>query len=410
MNQLQDSNNKDTINECIKERRKYFTAVLNSNAPKEAKDYARKFINEDGTWKKNVNRSYDVTFKNVRERQPGTYWKTPVDITRNANKKNFVYRNGEFEEIEGDVPQDWKQTSNRKWTTKDGNNITDFDYTYYDEPNGLRGGEDINPNYTWRYKQTPVPGLIDTYLAARAFEPADYSRANSIINTPIRDVQYTPSGGYIAPYIIDPRQQYQMNADLGAATNRGLVNNAGGNSAAEQAALLANNRQISQSAANLGYQADAQNAAQIQGATQYNSGINRANAQGFLSAAEANQRADVQRGEFNYYGQNMKENIDAQRGQAISNSLQSLSDDYMNYYKDRYNQGMMAGLVDSGYFGEPTPFLRQQTGWNPNGTFTRNNYLIDDNGNKHYIVNNADGTVAFANPNDDLVSKNQGKN
>jgi hypothetical protein len=390
-------------------RRKYFAAVLNSNAPKEAKDYAKQFINEDGTWKKNKDRSYDATFKNVRERQPGTYWKTPVDITRNANKKNFVYRNGEFEEIEGDVPQDWKQTSNRKWTTKDGNNITDFDYTYYAEPNGLRGGEETNPNYTWRYKQTPVPGLIDTYLAARAFAPADYSRANSIINTPIRDIQYTPNGGKIAPYIIGPRLQYQMNADLGAATNRGLVNNAGGNSAAAQAALLANNRQISQSAANLGYQADAQNAAQIQAAQQFNNAVDAQNAQGFISAAEANQRADVQRGEFNYYGQNMKENIDAQRGQAISNSLQSLSDDYMNYYKDRYNQGMMAGLVDSGYFGEPTPFLRQQTGWNPNGTFTRNNYLIDDNGNKHYIVNNADGTVSFANPNDDLISKNQGK-
>ena len=272
-----------------------------------------------------------------------------------------------------------------------------------------KGGYDELPNYNWRYKQTPVPGLIDSYLAARAFAPADYSRANSIINTPIRDIQYTPNGGYIAPYIIDPRLQYQMNADLGAATNRGLVNNAGGNSAAAQAALLANNRQISQSAANLGYQADAQNAAQIQAAQQFNNAVDAQNAQGFLSAAEANQRADVQRGEFNYYGQNMKENIDAQRGQAISNSLQSLSDDYMNYYKDRYNQGMVAGLVDSGYFGEPTPFLRQQTGWNPNGTFTRNNYLIDDNGNKHYIVNNADGTVAFANPNDDLISKNKGK-
>jgi hypothetical protein len=278
-----------------------------------------------------------------------------------------------------------------------------------EEPKGYRGGEEIDPNYTWKYKQNYIPLGIDAALAAQSFAPADYSRANSIINTPIRDIQYKPIGGKIAPYIIDPRLQYQMNADLGAATNRGLINNAGGNSAAAQAALLANNRQISQSASNLGYQADAQNAAQIQAARQFNSQIDQTNSQGFLEAARANQAADVQRGEFNYYGQNMKENIDAKRGEAISNSMQSLADDSMKLSKDRYNQGMMAGLVDSGYFGEPTPFLRQQTGWNPNGTFTRNNYLIDDNGNKHYIVNNADGTVAFANPNDDLISKNQGK-
>ena len=342
---------------------------------------------------------------------PDGYY-SAVTKERNIGVGDNYFTEDELKQINdrfGKYGYTWSNTENNddndkyyRFTKKQGQPESPTEKTY-------NGGEDVIPNYNWRYKQTPVPGLIDSYLAARAFAPADYSRAESIINTPMRDIQYTPNGGKIAPYIIDPRLQYQMNADLGAATNRGLVNNAGGNSAAAQAALLANNRQISQSAANLGYQADAQNAEQIQAAQQFNNAVDAQNAQGFLSAAEANQRADVQRGEFNYYGQNMKENIDAQRGQAISNSLQSLSDDYMNYYKYRYNQGMMAGLVDSGYFGEPTPFLRQQAGWNPNGTFTRNNYLIDDNGNKHYIVNNADGTVAFANPNDDLISKNQGK-
>jgi len=278
-----------------------------------------------------------------------------------------------------------------------------------EEPKGYRGGEEVNPNYTWKYRQNYIPLGIDAALAAQSFAPADYSRANSIINTPIRDIQYKPIGGKIAPYIIDPRLQYQMNADLGAATNRGLINNAGGNSAAAQAALLANNRQISQSAANLGYQADAQNAAQIQAARQFNSQIDQTNSQGFLEAARANQAADVQRGEFNYYGQNMKENIDAKRGEAISNSMQSLADDSMKLSKDRYNQGMMAGLVDSGYFGKATPFLMQQAGWNPNGTYTTKNYLLDDYGNRHYIINNADGTVEFENPNNDLIKENVGK-
>jgi hypothetical protein len=129
-----------------------------------------------------------------------------------------------------------------------------------------------------------------------------------------------------------------------------------------------------------------------------------------LEAARANQAADVQRGEFNYYGQNMKENIDAKRGEAISNSMQSLADDSMKLSKDRYNQGMMAGLVDSGYFGKATPFLMQQAGWNPNGTYTTKNYLLDDYGNRHYIVNNAGtNTYNFENPNDDLMKENVGK-
>ena len=308
------------------------------------------------------------------------------------------------------VQQALKNAGVKNWDFK--NNFSDKakDYSGFvkTESPTYKSGIDEIPNYSWKYRQNYIPLGIDAALAAQSFAPADYSRANSIINTPIRDIQYKPIGGKIAPYIIDPRLQYQMNADLGAATNRGLINNAGGNGAAAQAALLANNRQISQSAANLGYQADAQNAAQIQAAQQFNSNIDQINSNGFLEAARANQAADVQRGEFNYYGQNMKENIDAKRGEAISNSMQSLADDSMKLSKDRYNQGMMAGLVDSGYFGEATPFIRQMAGFTPTGEVTTRNYLLDDYGNRHYIINNA-GEYSFENPNDDLMKQNVGK-
>ena len=200
-----------------------------------------------------------------------------------------------------------------------------------------------------------APLGIDAYLAARSFAPVDYSRMNAIMNTPIRDIQYKPVGGKIAPYIIDPRLQYQMNAEMGAATNRAIQNNAGGNSASAIAAMLANNNAINQSAANLGYQADSLNAKEIQDAQEFNNSIDQTNSQGFLQAAAQNQEADNVRGNYRYYGLMGKENIDASRGQAISNSMGALATDVNNLNKYLYDKNWNAALAGAGYYGNLTP-------------------------------------------------------
>jgi len=247
------------------------------------------------------------------------------------------------------------------------------------------------PIYNWRYRPNWIPGAIDLGMLAQAYAPADYSRARSIENTPIREVQYNPNGNYIKPYIIDPRQQYNLNYANAQATNRAIQNNAGGNGANAVAAMLANNAAANQAAAQIGFQADAENADSINKAIAFNNAVDAQNAQGFLQASEANQRADAQRGEFNMRGKLLREQIDAQRGQAISNSLGAVADDFNNYYNDRYNRGMIAGLAENGYFGEmpENSLLRKNIGFDVVGreSVDGRNYFEDENG-IHYLTPN----------------------
>ena len=251
--------------------------------------------------------------------------------------------------------------------------------------------ESSKPEYDWRYRPNWIPGAIDLGMLAQSFAPADYSRARSIENTPIREVQYNPNGNYIKPYIIDPRQQYNLNYANAQATNRAIQNNAGGNGANAVAAMLANNAAANQAAAQIGFQADAANADSINKAIAFNNAVDAQNAQGFLQASEANQRADEMRGEFNYYGKMLRENIDKQRGQAISNSLGAIADDFNNYYNDRYNRGMIAGLAESGYFGEmpEDSILRKNLGFTIRDNepiVTTNNQVADNDTVKQNVL------------------------
>lgn len=259
------------------------------------------------------------------------------------------------------------------------------------KPVDIQQEELDRPIYNWRYRPNWIPGAIDLGLLAQAYAPADYSRARSIENTPIREVQYNPNGQYVNPYIIDARPQYMMNYDNAQATNRAIQNNSGGNGANAVAAMIANNAAANQAAAQLNYQADKQNADSIYNSIAFNNAVDAQNAQGFLSASEANQRADTQRGEFNMRGKLLREQIDAQRGQAISNSWGAVADDFNNYYNDRYNRGMIAGLAESGYFGEmpEDSLLRKNIGFNIVGRESVNgrNYIEDENG-IHYLTPN----------------------
>lgn len=296
------------------------------------------------------------------------YYKNAVEWARNLpteDKEKFLekyepYYEQEFNgrKLEGTTEEKFDKFLNWANDNKWGNNhmiLSDM-YDHFNpqeevieeaQPKGKQKG-----NANW---MEYAPLGIDAYLAARSFAPVDYSRANAVMNTPIRDIQYNPNGQYIKPYIIDPRQQYMMNYANAQATNRAIQNNAGGNGANAVAAMLANNAAANQAAAQLGYQADAQNAAQLQAAIQANNAVDARNAEGFLQAAAENQRADQIRGNFRATGLQMKDALDSARGQAISNSMGAIADDINNLNEYQYGKNWNKALAGAGYYGNLTP-------------------------------------------------------
>lgn len=297
------------------------------------------------------------------ENEYSDYYNNALDWVKNLSdedKEQFMgkykdyYKDKFGKDFNGGFDDFVKLASDHKW----GNNhmiLSDL-YDHYNPqeevPEEEVPAQQVKNKTNW---MEYAPLGIDAYLAARSFAPVDYSRANAIMNTPIRDIQYTPNGGKITPYIIDPRLQQMANYSNAQATNRAIQNNSGGNGANAVAAMLANNYMANQNAANIGFQADAQNAAQIQAAQQFNNAVDAQNSQGFLQAAAANQQADQVRGNFRADGLEMKDMLDSARGQAISNSMGALASDINNLNTYLYNKNWNAALAGSGYYGNLTP-------------------------------------------------------
>lgn len=348
--------------------------------------------------------AYNLVFNNGEYTEDYNNLISSLKNMSDENKAKFIegykqlWKKNHGSDFTGDFNEAMKMLQDKKWGNAHAAMSKILKEKPIEEP--VKEPQSVNiqqeeldrPIYDWRYRPNWIPGAIDLGMLAQSFAPADYSRARSIENTPIREVQYNPNGQYIKPYIIDPRQQYNLNYANAQATNRAIQNNAGGNGANAVAAMLANNAAANQAAAQIGFQADAANADSINKAIAFNNAVDAQNAQGFLQASEANQRiADEMRGEFNYYGKMLRENIDKQRGQAISNSLGAVADDFNNYYNDRYNRGMIAGLAESGYFGEmpENSLLRKNIGFDVVGreSVDGRNYIEDENG-IHYLTPN----------------------
>ena len=316
-----------------------------------------------------LNPYYAKTFKPgddgyFNEDEYSDYYQDAIDWAKNLPEKDkeaFMekykdyYKDKFGKEFNGSYDDFIKWASDHKW----GNNhmiLSDmYDYFNPQEEEIVEEGEPQakQKNKTNWLEYAPLG--IDAYLAARSFAPVDYSRANAIMNTPIRDVQYNPNGQKITPYIIDPRLQYMANYANAQATNRAIQNNVGGNGANAVAAMLANNYMANQNAGQIGFQADAQNASQIQAAAQANNAVDARNAEGFLNASIYNQNADNVRGNYRMHGLQMKEDLDAARGNAISNSMGAIADDINNLNKYQYGKNWNKALAGAGYYGNLTP-------------------------------------------------------
>lgn len=111
----------------------YLQRIINNpNAPKRAREYALRFADANG-WKQNAARDYETIFNNPsgRAANPGTYWKTPIEVARGSQTGNFVINDdGTVEPIIGDVPANWTEAGNYSWATPE----SDYAYNYYRRP------------------------------------------------------------------------------------------------------------------------------------------------------------------------------------------------------------------------------------------------------------------------------------
>ena len=109
---------------------KYLNAVLESDAPDAAKKHALQFV-KDGKWINGVNHDYDTVFGRVRGTNPGTYWHSVKEASRGNKTINWVQNeNGDWEQIEVDIPSDWKLANQYSWKGDTDNMV----YNYYQRP------------------------------------------------------------------------------------------------------------------------------------------------------------------------------------------------------------------------------------------------------------------------------------
>lgn len=227
-------------------RLKYLQAIYNSpDAPDAAKKYAAKWVDKNG-WLKDVSTDYTPIFEDpnsmgVRNTHPGTYWKTPEEILREKKTVNLVKNpDGTFDEIQVDVPNEWKNIGTYNWVGRDNNKDIDNIVNYYEKPT-VEGDatkekekKEENPIYEpvhraiWgRYAGLFGPA-IGLGLQAMGVGKPDYrglDAALSIANNPAGRAHYRPIGDYLGLKPLDIwYEQNRLNANS-RATDRAILNN-----------------------------------------------------------------------------------------------------------------------------------------------------------------------------------------
>ena len=109
----------------------YLQQIFNDpNAPEGARNWAAKFVNENGWINKPA--TYDEAFGITRGRFPGNYWKTLTPYQQNQIAKNFlVDKDGNISLIEGDTSA-YKALNSYNWINKDDN--SGITYNYFIDP------------------------------------------------------------------------------------------------------------------------------------------------------------------------------------------------------------------------------------------------------------------------------------
>lgn len=343
----------DVLKNDEEARRRYFAGILNSKAPEAAKKYAKKFINEDGSWKEGIDRSYDNTMAAVRDRQPGSYWKTPVEFTRNSSVRNRVINDdGTVTDIVGNVPKDWKSAGDYTWQRAN----TDYGIHYYRRPvlasitevtdgngegaaSGYNGTDNdvvpVHRNENLMYMGLMGP-LTALGLQGANFGRPDFTELDNIMNranSRVTLARWRPIGDYLAYRPFDEWSQRNRNA---ANLNAGLRQIGNTVSPSKQAATVAVLHDALNADGQLGIEALMADDRQKLQAGEFNKNTNTYNATGFTQNSQYNTGILNQHNQFTT---NLAANIAGQRMAADKDWYGSMYANMGNFYKGLHDLG-----------------------------------------------------------------------
>lgn len=210
-----------------------------------------------------------------------------------------------------------------------------------------------------KLRYAPVLGAA-IGLSNSLFSKPDYSGVNRLTEASYSRGQYTPVsynpiGDYMQYQPFD-RNYYTniLNANT-AATRRAINNQSVGNRATAMAGLLANDYNAQNKLGDLFRQADEYNIAQRQKVADFNRQTNMYNSEMGLKAAMANQSALMNLRNAQYQGLanalQMKDAIDARRGQSMSANLSNLFTSLGNIGIDAYNRNDRDMLINTDTYG-----------------------------------------------------------
>lgn len=188
----------------------------------------------------------------------------------------------------------------------------------------------------WPAVQSGIQTISD---AAGWSNKIDYSNPNLIrnANRGIRNVSTRPVGNYVGYTPIDTNYMQQQIANLGLATQRGMLNASSGNRNAAIAGLAALNNNITSQFGEAYRQAIINNANLKNSATQINAGINTHNSQLGLQADARNQAADIERANNTIREAMLRDQSESAWSQARSQNITNFGNNIGNVGRDSFN-------------------------------------------------------------------------
>lgn len=307
----------DFLNANADNRLAYLQAIADDhNAPEGAIKHLQKFTEVDPKtgklkWKDGVDNSYKNVFGVVRTTKPGSYWHSATWDERTPKNLNWIKNsNGEWEVIQGSVPNDWKKIRSYSWHGKD-KDLNDYTYNYYQTPEEAKkeaeaakaAGAGNSPAGVVSAEDEPVRfkhtyfGLGDMGpLVGLGMQAAGIGKPNlrgleaalsAVTNTSPSTVNYKPIGNYLR---YDPMdiwaEQNKMNA-TSRGTARAIQNN-NGPIGTQTAGLLAASLNDQQASGDLYRKALEYNNALNNNVANFNRATDQFNAEAFNRASMTN--------------------------------------------------------------------------------------------------------------------------
>ena len=347
-------------------RLKYLQAILKSEkAPKAAKDYARKWVNDKG-WIDENKSGYDEIFGKVRTTHPGTYWKTPNEVAnRKSNTLNWVKgEDGVIRAVLGDPDAAWgKPVRTYTWQDKEADNT----YNYYEiakkaEDAAKEGDGKIDWSKYDIRRRPEFGGIfgIAGPIAALSMMSANIGKPKPVNIAPVSPVltNYQPVGNYLR---YDPMNVFApqvANNAKGLSTERYIRNNTGP-LGAQWSAMIANNYAGQLANGDLNQKAYLANAQTRGASTAHNAGIDQYNAKAHDATAQYNASALNEFSKWYATADLQRQMYDAENRANWYNSLYgnigSLSKALAAWDKENRQYNMIAGMIGNGLFGPVDP-------------------------------------------------------